>query len=254
MTTTTTTLSTTAAATDESLDAVYSALLRLCAYRGYTPLVAHSNTTSRHAFRLFARSATARIVALFVDMPGALRAKSELVDAAPCRAPSVAALDAAVAVANAESTTLMSADAAERQLIVLALHSDTRSHQLGRDVQRFIESIDLDVEARATVYIEHWHTSRQLAIDVLAHSDVTGRDPRDDDDDDEEEEKPVHRFATATERARYPLAQLPLIRLCDPVARWLGARTGDVLVEERDEHATGRVLYLRHVVARAGDA
>jgi len=214
---------------------VYSGLTALFAHRGWTRDAEHSCLVAdRHRFRAFAHSPTVRAVALFVDMRTADRSKDELSSPPLAMAPSAGALEAAVRLADAESAALYDK---ETPLVVLALRFDS-APRLRADAQAFVDAIDLDRRRAAFVYVEHWHT-RQLAIDVLAHADVS-----------------PHRIASADERRlRTPVVeQLPLLRLCDPVARWLGAREGDVVVEERDDDDCGRSLYFRRVVAYGGDA
>ena len=131
--------------------------------------------------------------------------------------------------ADAETRALV-----PRQLVVLIIRTDAPT--VHPNAQAYLDSINLHAERSRVCYVECWHT-RDLLIDVLGHCDQS-----------------PHRRATPSERAAYPLAQLPLMRLSDPVARRLGMRENDVIVEERTDPDVGRSLYYRRIVARGGDS
>lgn len=226
---------------DVELATVCSALASLFSYRNWTPDARSRPVRHRLRFRFYGSSPSVRVVALFADVPPKARNTDDDDDDSdvPTIAPTAASLDAAVRDADDET----SATAADKQLVVLALHSDVPpsgttsvARSLYADAQSFVDAVNLDARRSRVCYVEHWHL-RQLAIDVLRHADVS-----------------PHRLATADERSRYPVAHLPLLRLSDPVARWLGARESDIVVEERDDEDTGRSLYFRRVVAYGGDS
>lgn len=121
--------------------------------------------------------------------------------------------------ADAEMTTLL-----PRKLRVIAIRTDSAAsvHEAG---QAFMEAVNKSKLCR----IECWHT-RELLIDVLGHCDQS-----------------PHRRATESERAKYPIDHLPLMRVTDPVARWLGLDIDDVVIEEREDAYVGQSLYYRRV-------
>lgn len=170
----------------------------------------------RAAFRLIALGPGVRVCALFFDC-GA--------NASVATPPTLATLRAAVHAADDATASVPNASA--RRLVVLLVHADG-ALRLRSDVQAALD--DIAVTQRALMRLETWH-ARQLAVDVPAHELVA-----------------PHRFATATEKQRYVPTHLPLMRVTDPVARWLGAELDDIVVEERDDADTGRSLYLRRVV------
>jgi len=206
-------------------------------YRGW-PIVAATVSgrgiggaaVNRLAFRVYARTASVRAVALFVDVPKADARTRRRVTLPPC-APSTWSLEAAVALADAETRSGFGAAAATRlQLVVLALHADAAATP-SASVRQYIDALRLEPTASAALVIEPWH-ARDLAFDPLTHIDV-----------------PRHRLATDAERARYRDEDLPLLRADDVCARWLGFREHDVVAIERFEAERGPSVYLRRVVA-----
>ena len=135
-------------------------------------------------------------------------------------------------------------DLGDGRLVTLALRSDTSEH-LSTEAQAYVDSLNLSESRSRLATLEHWHTRTQLAIDVLAHEDNCRRVAG--------ELVCSHRIAD-DDIVPYRTEHLPLVRLVDPVARWLGARIGDVLVEERDEPSRGLTRYYRHVVGRVGES
>jgi len=129
-----------------------------------------------------------------------------------------------VVEATIRAADAATAEYAPRQLVVLALHE----HDVRADVRAFVDAAN----ATRVMYLELWHKRRQLGVNVLEHIDV-----------------PRHRLATSAESERYPHDQLPLLRVDDPVARWLGFRENDIVAVEHDDDDTGASVYLRRVVA-----
>jgi DNA-directed RNA polymerase subunit H (RpoH/RPB5) len=211
---------------------VYTDVCTLFAYRAWTvresASVVPATAVRRSRFRVFARTSALRAVALFADVG------SRPETATP---PTVASIRDAVHAADDDSVRVYGAEASKLHLVVVLVHADGL-HRIRSDAQAVIDAVDLADDGDGTnaksMYIEHWHT-RQLAVNVPAHEYV-----------------PHHRFASDEERRRYPARQLPRIRLSDPMARWLGAREHDIVVEERDDPDTGRSLYFRRVVAYGG--
>jgi DNA-directed RNA polymerase subunit H (RpoH/RPB5) len=211
--------------------ALVEARLRLLfGYRGWT-MRTPALVERRRDFRAFASSESVRAVALFGDFSTEERRKGSSSAAEPARVmPTASALQWAVERADDDSLAEFGAGAEAKTLVVLVLRSDAKSSALYAEAQAFVDSLTL-VPARASVcYVEVWHTQQQLAIDVLGHVLVG-----------------PHRLER--KYTRHPLAQLPLIRLADPVVHWLGGHVDDVIVETRNEPDSGESLYARRVVA-----
>lgn len=187
---------------DAECATIYSALLAMMRYRGWTPnATASVISTATGAFRFFADGPGVRVVALFVRPALSLPALRDAIDVAKATHPPTST----------------------ERLVVLALHSGAAIATPATTA--FVTA--LADAPQSALSVELWHTRLQLGIDVMRHVDVG-----------------PHHLANADERARYPASVLWLIRRDDPVARWLGARVGDVVVEE---HVSG-VPNLRRVV------
>ena len=197
---------------------MYSKVTTLFLRRKYTPTTSTLVCETRRDFRACARSATHDVVALFTDVRVADDAHVP---------PTPNSIEAAVRDADGER------EDASRPLLVIGLRCDA-SERLRADSQAWADSINLDAERSKHLYVEHWHVDRQLGIDVLGHSDVS-----------------PHRIVTECPK---PAKDLPLMRLSDPVARWLGAREHNIVVEERNDPDIGLSLYYRRIVAHGQDS
>jgi len=211
-------------------------LQQLATYRGWHIDSEHNVLTPhRGLFRFYAHTDTVRVAALFVDFATDVirRGRFNNPDALlRSVSPKSAAIQTMIHLADTETVEVLGKSVAEqRTLIVLILHAD--AHQsLQAEAQHFVDEITLNREHAAVLYLEPWHID-ELAIDVVAHSDVN-----------------VHRRASDDERRAYLVEHLPLMLMSDPVARWLGFREDDVVVEVRNDCDMGESKYLRRVVHR----
>ena len=210
-------------------------------YRGWTVLADDCVVSGLRArFTFVAVSHDVRCIGVFADVhPGDRR--RDVSEDAPAVAVNVNSVVDAVGTADEVSIAALGKEEAERrQLVVLLLRSDS-AVSVNAPTQHFIDSCNLNAGRSRQCYLEVWHIDTELSIDVLGHTLNSYVD-------DFNVRRPRHRLATEEEKKKFPAEHLPKMLLSDPVARWMGFRENDVVVEMRDEQHAGRQDVLRRVV------